>query len=459
MSYADFLAQKLVTPIPTGLSADVEVHERLFPFQAHIVRWALRRGRAAVFAGCGLGKTGIQLEWARHVIAHAGPVLIFAPLAVAQQTVREGRLLGLDVRYALDQADAGAAPLVITNYERLERFDVARYAGVVLDESGILKSFMGKTKRALLAACASTPWRLACTATPAPNDHLELGNHAEFLGVMSSHEMIARWFINDTSTFGTYRLKGHAVEAFWDWVASWAVCAASPSDLGFSDDGFDLPELRLVPHVLDVDVLADRGDTLFRIPDLSATSVHREKRRTLEERVARVVEVVAAEPGESWIVWCETNDESAALARAIPDAVEVRGSHASEVKERAALDFVEGRARVLLSKPSIFGWGLNFQHCARMAFVGASYSFEAFYQAVRRVHRFGQARPVEVHVVMASTEAPVWAVLSSKQVGHDEMRVQMSAAMRRAQALESPVEAYVPTVPMRLPSWLRSEAA
>lgn len=458
MNYEEFLASKAVRVEPAGFEVSTEgLRPHLFPFQQHIVRWALGLGRAAIFADTGLGKTAMQLEWARLVSERVGRVLVFAPLAVAQQTVREAARWGLEVRYARHQEDASDASIVVTNYERLSRFDVGSFAGVVLDESSILKSFMGATKRALQSACASVPFRLACTATPAPNDHLELGNHAEFLGVMTSHEMIARWFINDTSTFGTYRLKGHAVRPFWDWVASWAVCCARPSDLGYSDEGYALPELRLHQHVIDVDVLEERGDMLFRIPEMSASSVHREKRRSVEQRAAKVAELVAAEPDEQWIVWCDTDYEADALSAAIPDAVEVRGSHPAERKEQAALDLVDGKIRCLVSKPAIFGWGLNFQQCARVAFVGATFSYEAFYQAVRRCWRFGQRRPVDVHVTMAQTEAPVWAVLTAKRDGHDEMRVRMSEAVRRAQAQASPAAAYAPVRPMIVPAWLRPE--
>ncbi len=455
--YEAFLSDKRPALEAHGFRVDA-LASHLFPFQHDIVEWALERGRAAIFAECGLGKTAMQLEWARHV-AERGPVLILAPLAVAQQTVREGKRFGVDVVYARDTDAAGDAPIAITNYERLDRFDLRKYSGVVLDESSILKSFMGATKRALVDACREVPFRLACTATPAPNDHLELGNHAEFLGVMQSHEMIARWFINDTSTFGTYRLKGHAVEAFWDWVASWAMCVGAPSDLGHDDADFALPELRLVPHRLEVDLLEDRGATLFRIPELSATAVHKEKRRTIAARAARLAELVGAEPNEQWLVWCETDYEADALRAAMPDAVEVRGSHTLERKEAAALGFVDGNVRVLISKPSIFGFGLNFQQCARAAFVGATFSYETFYQAIRRCWRFGQKRPVDVHVTMASTEASVWSILSAKRDGHDEMRAQMSAAMRRARARDAHLRRYVPAAPMRIPRWLRSEAA
>ncbi len=455
--YSDFLASKRLD-VPASPVEHGEIASHLFPFQREIVRWALARGRCAIFADTGLGKTAMQLEWARHVAEH-GRVLILAPLAVASQTIREGLRFGVGVKYSLDQDDAEDARIVITNYDRLDRFDVPSFTGVVLDESSILKSFMGKVKRALVERCSSVPYRLACTATPAPNDHLELGNHAEFLGVMTSHEMIARWFLPDTSTFGTYRLKGHGIVPFWDWVASWAVCLGKPSDMGYSDEGYNLPTLRHIPHTIDVDVTSDAAGELFRTPDMSATGLHKEKRRTAEARAREVARLVAAEPDEQWLIWCETDYEADALVEVLPaGAVEIRGSHRREVKEQAALDFVDGAIRILVSKSSIFGYGLNFQRCARIAFVGTSYSYEAFYQAVRRCWRFGQRRPVDAHVVMASTEAAVWSVLNTKRDGHDEMRAQMSAAMQRARAKASPRLPYAPARAMRIPEWLRSAA-
>lgn len=459
MSYEDFLAGKLALAPPEGISGEVEVNEALFPFQREIVRWALRRGRCAVFAACGLGKTLVSLEWAKHVMAHAGGrVLILAPLAVAQQTVREAERFKYAAAYARNEDESGDGT-VVTNYERLDGFDLGAYSGVVLDESSILKSFMGSRKRALIEACRETPFRLCCSATPAPNDHVELGNHAEFLGVMESHKMLSRWFINDTSTFGTYRLKGHAIVPFWDWVASWAVCIDKPSEMGYSDEGFTLPPLELHQHILDVDVIEGRMDTLFRMPDLSATSIHREKRRTAADRAAKVAELVAAEPSEQWLIWCETDYEAKELRAVIPEAFEVRGPQSLAVKVQAAFDFLDGTTRVLLSKARIFGWGMNFQNCARVAFVGATFSYESFYQAVRRCWRFGQKRPVDVHVVMAQTERSIWGTLTQKRDGHDTMRKEMSAAMMRARAKEAAQNSYLPNVEMVIPSWLKSEEA
>ena len=459
--YDEFLASKAVRAPDVGFEPR-DLLPSLLPLQRHVVPWACRKGRAAVFADCGLGKTLIELEWARQVVAATGRrVCILAPLAVAQQTVREGAQFGIACTYAPRPVDAGDAPIVITNYERLPQWlkSLSEIAGVVLDESSILKSYSGATKKLIVESFRETPYRLACTATPAPNDHLELGNHAEFLGVMSSHEMLARWFLPDTSMFGTYRLKGHAVAPFWDWVSSWAVCAGRPSDLGLGDDGYVLPEMHTHRHVVDVDVVANRGSALFRVPDMSATSVHAEKRRTSRPRAGRVAALVAAEPNERWVVWCETNYEADALLNALPEASEVRGSMTLEHKERILDDFTAGRSRVLIGKPSICGLGLNWQHCARVAFAGATFSFESYYQAVRRVWRFGQRRPVDVHVVLGATELHIWSVLQRKAQAHEEMQGNMFAAARRAQARMARPGTYNPTREARLPAWLTNTEA
>jgi superfamily II DNA or RNA helicase len=462
-AYADFLAGKAKSLPPAGFAAEVS-NALLKPFQRDAVTWALARGRAALFEDTGLGKTRQQLEWARHVVDHARAtglpprVLVLAPLAVGAQTVREAGACGVpnvrQVREAADVADG----ISVTNYERLDRFDPAAFAGVVLDESSILKAFSGSTKKALLEAFAQTPYRLACTATPAPNDHLELGNHAEFLGVLSSHQMIARWFINDTSTFGTYRLKGHAVEAFWDWVCSWARCIGKPSDLGkeYSDDGYVLPELRVHYRTVKVDLVADRGEALFRQVEASATGLHAERRRTAAVRAAAVAELVAAEPDESWLLWCDTDYDAAELVARIPGAVEVHGGQTPDQKAEKLLAFADGEIRHLVTKPKLAGMGLNFQRCARVAFVGPSYSYEAFYQAVRRCWRFGQERPVDCYVVLAQTEQGVWQTLLRKGDDHAAMKAAMFEASRRAQARVAAAATYRPR-PVPLPSWLVSE--
>jgi hypothetical protein len=455
-TYDDFLAAKAVTAAAVGIANPSDVSPTLFPFQRDTVKWALRQGRAAIFFGCGLGKTGMQLAWADAVARHtARPVLILAPLAVSHQTKREGDKFNVPVTVAKSQEDVRPG-VNVTNYERLGKFTASEFGGVVLDESGILKSYMGATKQALVESFSRTPFRLCCTATPAPNDHMELGNHCEFLGVMSSHEMLARWFMPDQSSFGTYVIRGHAVESFWNWVASWARCAETPSDIGYADDGFILPELSIERRIVDVDVTHERGETLFRIPEMSATSVHKEKRRTSSARAQEIARLVAAEPGEQWLIWTDTNYEAEALAEAIPEVVEVSGDDSDEIKEARLLGFVDGSVRTLLTKSKIAGFGLNLQNCARMAFVGPSFSYEAFYQNVRRAWRFGQTRPVKVYITLATTEVHVWDVVSRKAEGHSRMKDAMRAAMFRAQQRESAKVQYVAEHMGSLPTWLRN---
>ena len=430
IDYNAFLAGKRAIAPSSGIDVPIEaIHEKLFPFQRQLVQWALRKGRAALFEDCGLGKTLQQLEWGRHVHQHTGgDILILAPLAVASQTVAEGRKIGIDVHSCRSQDDVKPG-LNITNYEMLAHFDANHFSGVILDESSILKSYMGKTKRALVDAFSETPYRLCCTATPAPNDVMEIGNHAEFLGVMPSSEMLMRWFINDTMQSGHYRLKGHAEKDFWQWVASWAISLRKPSDLGYSDDGFALPELQITHHYVETDIMigVEEGQ-LFRAPTMSATTLHKEMRLTAADRAQAVADIVNGSD-ETWVIWCNTNYEQEELDKHFGDrAFSVYGSLSSAEKERRVIGWLNGERRILISKPSICGYGLNFQHCHKTAFVGLSYSFEDYYQAVRRLYRFGQKQPVEVVIVAAQTEGTLVSTLERKTRAH----LQMSDAMNLA---------------------------
>lgn len=432
--YHDFIQSRAWSAGRRGFEPH-DLPAALFGHQSHMVRFACEAGSAACFYDTGLGKTGVELAWADQVRRHTNkPVLTLAPLAVGPQTAREAERFNIDgVRYARTPEDAKGAAIAITNYERLKLFDPADFGGVVLDESSIIKSFTGPTSRSLIKTWAAHPFRLAATATPAPNDHMELGQHSAFLGVMPANEMLSRWFIADQSSMGRYRLKGHAVRPFWRWVASWAQAATRPSDVGdFNDSGYDLPPFELKRHMVRADVTVDRGDALFRMPDMSATSMHREKRLTAAARAQAVADLVAAEPNEAWIVWCDTDYEADELFARIPEAIEVRGSHAAETKEARLTAFTEGRARVLITKPRIAGFGLNWQHCARVAFVGFSFSWEAFYQAIRRCWRFGQTRTVKIHVAMADTELALWDAIIRKRGDHEEMARRMVRAMRDA---------------------------
>jgi superfamily II DNA or RNA helicase len=437
VDYEDFLAAKLVTADTHGIEIGADdLNPTLFDWQREVVAWALQRGRSAIFAACGLGKTFMQVEWAHRIVEFTGErVLILAPLAVAHQTIKEAAKLGIRVEYRRSQEEYdsdGLSPIVITNYEMLEHFNPAAWAGVVLDESSILKSFMGKTKRAILEAFAETPYRLACTATPAPNDHMELGNHADFLGVMASNEMLARWFINDSMKAGVYRLKKHGERDFWRWVSSWAVCAEKPSDLGdYEDGGFALPPLHIEGHlVADPGRAQERGQFFLGDAAPSATEVWSDKKETAAARCVLAAELVAAKPEATWTIWCETNHEADLLADLIPDAVDVRGSESLEAKERKLDAFSDGTVRILVSKPSICGFGLNFQHCSDVVFVGLTYSFEKLYQAIRRSWRYGQTKPVTVHLISAESDQGIVAVVERKQAEYDVMVARMVEATR-----------------------------
>lgn len=446
MTYDTFLARKAVQAAPVGfhVAAD-DLGDHLFPFQRRIVSWALSVGRAAVFADTGLGKTRMQLTWADRVAKFTGGrVLILAPLAVADQTVREAEAIGIKAGYARRQEDV-AETITVTNYEMLGHFDAGSFAGVVLDESSILKSFMGKTKRAIIEAFAGLRFKLACTATPAPNDHVELGNHADFLDVMPANEMLSRWFINDTMSAGNYRLKGHAAGDFWRWVASWAISVTKPSDLGdFDDTGYVLPGLHIFEHTVAVDhSRAHEDGKLLKHGDLSATELHREMRETNADRCAKVAELVTGSD-ESWIVWCNTNYEADELVRLLPDAIEVRGSETVDAKQRKLRAFTAGEARIIITKPSIAGFGLNWQHCHNMAFVGLSYGYEDLYQALRRSYRFGQTREVNAHLICAESEVGVMETLRAKEAAHRQMQLAMAAAMREAHLEVDRTDAYAP---------------
>jgi superfamily II DNA or RNA helicase len=454
-TYEDFLKTKRVAAVSVGI--DIPAHRlsaMLFDFQKEIVVWALRKGRAAIFADCGLGKSPMCLEWARIVCEHTrGDVLILTPLAVAQQMKREGRKFGIETTVCRSQSDVRPG-INITNYEMLEHFDASHFRGVVLDESSILKSFMGKIKRTILELFHDTAFKLALTATPAPNDHLELGNHAEFLNVMPSNEMIMRWFLNDTMEAGGYRLKGHAVKDFWRWVSSWAISLSRPSDIGYSDEGFNLPDLRMITH--EVEALHESDDALFVNASLSATTMHREMRKTAETRARKVAELVQ-ETDSPWVIWCNTNYEADALTAILPDLVEVRGSDSLEVKEARLLGFSDGKISKLLSKSSICGFGMNWQHCSHMAFMGLSYSYEQFYQAVRRSWRFGQTQEVTAHIIYAETEGDVLRSLTRKRKDHESMKAEMNAAMRDAMRSDGggvKIRSYDAATPILVPRWM-----
>jgi DNA modification methylase len=429
VDYDQFVASKLRRKLPSGFEPR-NMGPHLFAWQRHVVEWAVRQGRAALFEDCGLGKTLQQLEWARQVFYHTSkPVLVLTPLAVAHQTEAEAQRFGYrGAMVCRDQGDADLAHIAITNYEKLENFDVRAFGGVVLDESSILKNFTSKTRKLLTESFRDTPYRLCCTATPSPNDYTEFGQHADFLGVCTPAQMLCTFFINDTFNTGDWRLKRHAEDEFWKWVASWAACISKPSDIGFPDDGYVLPALRMQTVTVDVDIVGEKpADELFRVATLSATTMHKEMRLTAPDRAAKVAALVN-DSDEPWIVWCNTNTEADELVARIPDAVEVRGDDTPTEKERLLSAFTEGHARVIITKPSIAGMGLNWQHCCNIAFVGLSYSFEDFYQALRRSYRFGQKYPVNAYIVQASTEGAILQAVQAKMAAHERMQTAMKAA-------------------------------
>lgn len=454
-AYQEFLATKARIVPPCGFEPPA-LSDALFPWQADIVRWAIRRGRACLFADTGLGKTRMQLEWARRVVEHGiERALILAPLAVAAQTVAEGAKMGIAVSRCRSQADVQPG-INITNYDRLHLFEPEAFDAIVLDESSCLKAEDSKTRATILSAFRHAAYRLAATATPAPNNTTELGQHSEFVGAMSAQEMGATFFVHDGGSTQNWRLKEHARLPFWRFVASWACLVRKPSDLGYSDDGYILPPLQVHEHVVEVN-RAPEG-FLFAAEAESLLDRIRERSHTAPERAEACAAIVNASE-EQWIVWCHLNAESHMLHRLIPGSVEVEGKDSPEFKEAAAADFAAGKARVMISKSAIFGWGLNWQHCANVAFVGISDSWESYYQAVRRCWRFGQRRPVNVHVVYARTEGPVMANLKRKEGDALKMAEELAAdaaalVSESVKGLERTTLDYRPKARMVVPQWL-----
>lgn len=456
MTYEEFLRSKEFKPIHAGFEPD-ELNPNLFDYQDAIVRWALRKGRCALFEDTGMGKTIQQLAWADAVCKHTdGKVLILAPLAVSKQTAKEADKFGVACHLVESEEDVQKG-INITNYEKIHKFDTGQFDGIVLDESSILKSYSGKTTKDLQYRFSRTPYRLCCTATPSPNDFTEIGTTAEFLGIMPRTEMLSTFFINDMmgkERIG-WRLKKHAEKDFFRWMATWSMMIDNPDNLGFDGSMFKLPELNIQTHVLQSD--PDEG-VLF--PDIAETLTERRqaRKKSAEKRIELSKEIVLQE--EQCLIWCDYNYESEMLHKSIPESVEVKGSDKPEHKETAMMGFANGDVKYLVSKPSICGFGMNWQNCHSMVFSGLSDSFEQFYQAVRRCWRFGQTKPVDVHVILSEAEIAVLENIRRKQSEHDRMKREMIEIMSdisKAELynLEARHTEYVPNETMQLPSFMR----
>jgi len=460
MNYREFLEKKRVTTVSSGFEIDkAQLNPMMFDYERDITWWALKKGKAAVWSACGTGKTFVELEYGNQVYLYTGgDVLIVAPLAVTSQTVQEGAKFDFTVNPCRTQVDVKPG-LNITNYEMIEHFDPDKFACIILDESSILKSFDGKYRTMLIEMFRNTPYKLSCTATPAPNDYMELGNHAEFTGVMSRTEMLATFFVHDGSDTAKWRLKGHAQEKFWEWIATWAVVLQKPSDLGYSDDGFELPAL----HIHEI-IVESPKDEYSMFPQIAQTlNERREARRnSLENRVAKAAEL-ANSNNEQWLIWCDLNCESDALKKAINGAVEVRGSDKPDHKINSAMGFSQGDIRALVSKPSMFGFGMNWQNCSNMIFTGLSDSYEQFYQGIRREWRYGQTKEVNVYIVISESEGAVKANIERKE---KEAELMISEMVKYTQkiltaeihgTIKETIE-YNPQIEMILPDWLRGAA-
>lgn len=464
MSYQQFLEDRRIKVSPVGFNVNPdELNPHLFDYQRAIVHRALVQGRFAIWADCGLGKTLQQLSWADEVSKYTNkPVLILAPLAVSAQTVREGEKFGVKVTLCGDQGDVRPG-VNITNYEKLDKFDADEFIGIALDESSILKSHTSATRNYIIDAFKNTPYRLACSATPSPNDIMELGNHAHFLGVMNRDEMLAMFFTHDGARTSNWRLKGHAVDKFWRFVCGWAVMLRSPSDLGFSDDGFVLPAITIHDHLISADIAPPDGMLFWTNADTLNDQRHA-RRESLKERCEKAVEIIKwGESDKQWLIWCDLNDESKMMVELLKDAlidvVEIEGSDTDKHKSQSMIDFQDGKIQCLVTKPKIAGFGMNWQNCHNVIFVGLSHSYEAYYQAIRRCWRFGQKYDVNVHVVYEEREGSVIKNIhrkdkEAKAMAESMVNLMKDESMRLFGQTSRIATDYNPSIEMVIPDWL-----
>lgn len=449
MNYQEFLSNKRFVLESSGFDIDKnQLNPMLYDFQRDIVRWALKKGKACIFADCGLGKTPMQLSWAYQVHKHTGgKVLLLAPLAVASQTKREAEKFGYESKIVEKQEDC-IEGINITNYEKLDHFVASEFSGVVLDESSILKSFTGKVRTSIIDNFHNVPYKLACTATPAPNDYMELGNHAEFCGVMTRAEMLSMFFVHDGGETSKWRLKGHAVDIFWQWLATFSVFVDNPNNIGYEIDGYNLPELNIVEICVDGEPTSETLSLLER---------RQARKDSLQLRCEKAAELVN-NSDEQWLVWCDLNDESAKLHELINENVEVKGSDKDKHKTDSMLGFSDGTYKCLITKPKIAGFGMNWQNCHNMIFTGLSDSYEQYYQAVRRCYRFGQTEKVNVYIVISAKEGCVKDNIERKQNDFIRMQSEMTEytkditkkELKSTMRISTPYDA---TVDMVLPNW------
>ena len=457
MTYEEFLKTKEMRAEACGFDIDRDsVTPYAFDYQKDIIAWACKKGKCAILTGCGSGKTLMQLEWCRAVHEHTGkPVLIIAPLSVVRQTQGEARKFNICEVTICRKAEDITNGVNITNYEMIEHFDPSAFSGVCLDESSILKSYTGKYQTMLTDMFCKTPYRLLCTATIAPNDYTEIGTSCEFLGIMSRTEMLATYFVHDSGDTSKWRLKKAGVNKFWEWFATWAIYFNSPKDLGYEGEGYDLPPLNIKKVFTKSE--PDEGTLFVTLAD-TLDERRNARKESLDDRTDRAAELANGND-EEWLIWCDYNDESAVLAKKIDRCVEVKGSDEPEYKANASLDFADGKIHALVSKPSIFGFGSNFQSCHNMIFCGLSDSYERFYQAVRRCWRFGQKNPVDVYIILSEKEMNVLDNITRKQKQMDEMQKQMTALMREVTLAEIQhttriTTEYVPKKEAKMPKWI-----
>lgn len=450
MNYSDFLKSKRFVLESSGFDVDKsELNPMLYDFQKDIVRWALKKGKACIFADCGLGKTPMQLSWAYQVHKNTGGmILILAPLAVADQTRREAEKFGYIAKVVERQEDC-ISGINITNYEKLDRFISKEFTGIVLDESSILKSYSGKVRTDIIQNFHDVPYKLACTATPAPNDYMELGNHSEFCGVMTRAEMLSMFFVHDGGQTSKWRLKGHAEDVFWQWLATFSVFVDNPRNIGYEISGYDLPPLNIREIVVDGDVPTTETLTL--------AERRQARKESLQLRCEKAAELVNASD-EQWLVWCDLNDESHKLHELINESVEVQGSDKDTYKSESMLNFSKGNSKCLITKPKIAGFGMNWQNCHNMIFTGLSDSYEQYYQALRRCWRFGQECQVNVYIIISSKEGCVKENIERKQTDFLKMQSEMTELtkeitkkeLRSTCRISTP---YEPKIEMKLPKW------